>query len=77
MPIEPFYMVIEDEDRRLFTVQGPMVDDRWRINHLSELRSERRNVRCHHVEQALTTREALIADTTARTGYQFVESLGI
>lgn len=77
MRIEPFYMVVEDEDRRLFTVEGPMVDDRLRIDRLFELRQKGRHVRCYHVEQARTTREALIADTTARIGYQFVEFLGI
>ena len=27
-PIEPFYLIVADHDRRVFAVEGPMTDDR-------------------------------------------------
>ena len=27
MPIEPFVLIVADHDRRVFSVEGPMVDD--------------------------------------------------
>ena len=77
MPIDQFFMVIEDEDQKHFTVEGPMIDDRIRIGQLWDTRKGGRAVRCYHVSAAGVDRATLIAETSQRTGFTYVDDIGL
>jgi hypothetical protein len=44
--ISPFYLVVIDDDRKLFNVIGPMVDDTSWTNRVARAQDEGLNVRC-------------------------------
>jgi hypothetical protein len=45
--IEPFYLVIVDDDRHLFSVQGPMSDDTSWNNRVYQAQERGRPIRCY------------------------------
>jgi hypothetical protein len=48
-PIEPFFLIVADHDRRVFAVEGPMTDDRpWE----AAAKFARSNGAPHHVRSA-------------------------
>jgi hypothetical protein len=46
IPNQPFYLVMIDHDRGVFTVEGPMTDDRPWIEAAAHARSHERRVAC-------------------------------
>ena len=45
-PDRPFYLVVTDQDRGVFTVEGPMTDDRPWHNAAAHARGQERRVVC-------------------------------
>lgn len=52
--IEPFFLVIVDDDRHLFSVEGPMSDDTGWINRVTEAQERGRRVRCYDAGRGQT-----------------------
>ncbi|MDD5489286.1 MAG: hypothetical protein PHP25_01210 [Candidatus Moranbacteria bacterium] len=44
---EQFFLTIIDEDKKIFTVKGPMTDDTLETNKTAEEQEKGRNVRCY------------------------------
>ena len=45
--VEPFYLVIVDDDRNLFSVHGPMFDDTGWNSRVCQAQERGRRVRCY------------------------------
>jgi len=52
--VEPFYLVIVDDDRHLFSVEGPMSDDTGWINRIDKAQERGRPVRCYDAGRGQT-----------------------
>lgn len=47
MPIEPFVLIVADHDKRIFSVEGPMVDDNpWSKPVVDAQEGGKRHVNC-------------------------------
>jgi hypothetical protein len=47
--IAPFFLIVADRDKRVFTVEGPMVDDMEWNEAVGRAKREGRNVMCSSV----------------------------
>lgn len=59
--IDPFFLVLKDEDRGLFSVVGPMIDDTPWNNRVCQAQDQGRQVGCF-TPGASQTREQVIAN---------------
>lgn len=72
--IEPFFLVIKDEDESIFTVIGPMTDDtRW-IRRVNAAQRQGRKVLCFD-DKRLSSRERIIAETAETLGLCYTEEV--
>jgi len=69
--LRKFFVVVVDEDRGLFNVLGPMVDDTGITNGVYEAQQTGREVRCFSVEMPMT-QEAIIQQYAAESGMAYV-----
>jgi hypothetical protein len=67
--IEPFLLVITDDDNRSFTVTGPMTDDTEWNNRVCDAQARGRRVNCHTPGRS-QTREQII-DYFQNTGLKY------
>lgn len=44
---EQFFLVIIDEDKKVFTIKGPILDDSQDTNRTADEKVKGRNVRCY------------------------------
>jgi hypothetical protein len=58
--IEPFHLVVVDDDRRLFSVVGPMTDDTDWNRRVCDAQDKGRQVRCYTPGRG-RTREQVVA----------------
>ncbi len=47
--VEPFWLVLYDDDRKIFTVVGPMTDDTPWIDRISKAQAQRRQIGCSNL----------------------------
>jgi hypothetical protein len=73
--IEPFLLVIVDDDRHTFSVVGPMMDDTGYIDRVSAAQAKGREVLCHSPGRS-QTREQII-DYFQKSGLKYDADLGI
>jgi hypothetical protein len=73
--IEPFLLVIVDDDQHAFSVLGPMSDDTDWNNRVCEAQSKGREVRCHAPERSQTRQQ--IIDYFQKSGLKYDPGLVI
>lgn len=71
-PIEPIVFIILDEDRRLFSLTGPVVDDTEWTSRVIRQRNSGRNVKLCEAPKGLT-RDELMAHTREWSGYIYTD----
>lgn len=72
--IDPFFIVVTDEDQQTFNVLGPMADDS-QINHRVVLcQSQGRKVNCHTAGSS-QSRAQIIASYTQQFGFSYSDEL--
>lgn len=57
--VEPFLLVLKDEDKGIFTVVGPMTDDTPWIDRISKAQERKRQVTCYTADRALSRAEVI------------------
>lgn len=57
--VEPFWLVLYDEDRKVFAVVGPLKDDTPLIDRISKARAQKRQVRCSNLS-ARSSEQAIV-----------------
>ncbi|MBF6650211.1 hypothetical protein [Methylobacter sp. BlB1] len=60
MPIEAFYLIVTDRDKKVFNIVGPMTDDTSWNKKVCECQDQGRHINCQTVSRALS-REELIS----------------
>jgi hypothetical protein len=63
MPVDPFYLIVNDQDNGTFSVEGPMTDDRPWNHAIVVAQKSGRQVRCF-------TERGFSAEDTARNWLQ-------
>jgi hypothetical protein len=74
--MESLYKYVVDEDRKQFEILGPIADDRWLLDKLSQLKKEGRHVRFFTAPLSADKR-TLASQYEAQTGYTYVDDLGL
>jgi hypothetical protein len=69
-----FFLILIDEDRKQFTVEGPLTDDKSWKRAVAAARSEGRNVRCCNVREKSRTDTIAVWQRHYGHFYRFVES---
>lgn len=72
--IDPFYLVLKDEDRDLFAVVGPMTDDTPWIHRVCQAQDKGRQVRCFTAGSD-QTREQVIANAQHQLGLKYTDEI--
>ncbi len=72
--IEPFLLVLKDEDRKVFTVVGPMTDDTPWNHRVCEAQDTGRQVRCFTAGRD-QTREQVIAEAQRDWGFEYTDDV--
>jgi hypothetical protein len=69
-----FFLIVIDEDRKYFTVEGPVTDDQPWNSAIASAKREGRRIRCCNIGS--TSRAHAIAEWQRHYGhfYRFVES---
>jgi hypothetical protein len=57
--VEPFLLVLKDEDKGIFTVVGPMTDDTPWIDRISKAQERKRQVTCYTADRGLACAEVI------------------
>lgn len=68
--IDPFHLVIVDDDNKVFNVEGPMIDDdpwNWKI---VELQKKSRKVRCF---SRRGSKDSIVREVSRSTRYSFTD----
>jgi hypothetical protein len=68
-----FLLLVVDEDKRSFSVEGPMSDDRSWIDPIATAQDSGRTVRCFSVRTTLD-KEAAAKSFAKQCGYELVDS---
>ncbi len=68
-----FLLALLDEDKKVFTVVGPMTDDTTWNHRASEAQKHGRNVKFYGPLNKGVTKEQLIIETRTHTGYSYTE----
>lgn len=71
-----FLLVIKDDDARVFSVEGPMLDDTPWINRVVAAQKSGRSVRCETPSASLSKAE-VVAQMKATFGYAEVDSVSL
>ena len=66
--MRPFFLVIMDDDRKEFAIEGPLLDDRSWNDAISTAQSEGRNIRCFNPGPQ-KDRDTVASGIKARFGY--------
>ena len=74
MHIEPFYLFLVDDDRKIFNVIGPISDDRVWIDRCAEAQRSGRTVRCFSAP-AQQPEHVVASQYVRQLGYQHVQQL--
>ena len=72
MSIEPFYLFLVDDDRKIFNVIGPISDDRAWLDRGAEVQKSGRNVRCF-TAPAHQSKHIAASEYAAQIHYQDVQ----
>jgi hypothetical protein len=72
--VEPFLLVLKDEDKKVFTVVGPMDDDTPWNNRVNKAQEQKRNVACYTANRVLS-REEVIAEASQFLGLRYVDEI--
>lgn len=72
MPIKPFLLIVTDRDKQVFTVEGPMMDDRPWNDAVVAAQNAGRQVNCSTPGEGLT-RAAVIQSWQKTYGQKLVE----
>lgn len=72
--IDPFLLVIKDEDRGLFTIVGPMTDDTPWNHRVCQAQDKGRQVRCF-TAGSNQTRDQVIADVQHQLGLKYTDEI--
>jgi hypothetical protein len=75
--VEPFWLVLVDDDKRAFTVVGPMSDDTQWNSRVCKAQEQKRRVNIYNTELRPLSREQIIADAQRNLGqrYQYVDEV--
>jgi hypothetical protein len=71
---KPFYLIIIDEDRRVFNVVGPLHDDEEWNSRVVEMQNKGRKVRCFSRHEP-SSRDLIIAETSQGGPYKYSDRL--
>ena len=71
--IEPFLLVIKDEDKKVFSIEGPMSDDRPWNTRVCAAQDEGRMVRCFAANGM--DRQEVTRRMKAQFGYEEVDTV--
>lgn len=71
---ELLHLVIQDEDRSLFTVVGPMADDTPWIERVCAAQKTGRCVRCSSAGRG-QTRESIIRSAREELGFEYTDEV--
>jgi hypothetical protein len=69
-----FFLVLVDEDRKLFNIVGPMTDDTAWGRKIVELQESGKNVRCFALAADRSVDE-IVALYSRQTGYKYTKTL--
>ena len=69
-----FFLILVDEDRKQFTVEGPLTDDEPWYRAVAAARSEGRNVRCCNLGEKSRADASAVWQRHYGHFYRFVES---
>ncbi len=72
--IDPFLLVLKDEDRGLFTIVGPMTDDTHWNQRVCQAQGKGRQVRCFAAESD-QTREQVITNVQHQLGLKYTDEI--
>jgi hypothetical protein len=61
--VEPFRLLLQDEDRQVFTVVGPMTDDTEWGSRVNKAQAEKRRLTIYGTEHRSIPLEQVIAET--------------
>ncbi|MGC8520060.1 MAG: hypothetical protein ACP5P4_16320 [Steroidobacteraceae bacterium] len=67
--VEPFWLVLYDDDRKIFTVAGPMTDDTPWIDRISNTQAQRRQIGCSNL--GARSDEQAIAEAQQFLGHRY------
>jgi len=70
--IEPFFLVIIDEDKKEFTVEGLMTDDTYQTNKVADEQEKGRQVRCYVTDE----KEEVVSEMHGK-GYKYLPRGGV
>lgn len=71
---DPFMMVVSSEEKRIFTVVGPMIDDTELTHKVFQAQGRNLRVRCFAAHPGMT-REQVIAETKRHDQVVYVADL--
>lgn len=69
--VEPFLLVLKDEDKGIFTVVGPMTDDTSWNDRVCKAQEQKRRVNIYHTERRPLSRQQVIADAQRELGQRY------
>ena len=71
--IDPFFIVITDDERKVFNVLGPMTDDTYLTNKIAACQDAGRQVRCHTAGRG-QSRDQIISSYAANFHYVYTDA---
>lgn len=72
--VEPFYLVIIDEDSRVFNVVGPLQNDKEWNKKIAEMQKRGRKIKCFS-HPGTYSRHSIIKEISESRGYTFSDRL--
>jgi hypothetical protein len=72
--VEPFLLVLKDEDRSIFTVVGPMSDDTSWNDRVCNAQAQKRQVTCYTADHTLS-RDQVIVEVARSLGLRYVDEV--
>jgi len=75
--VEPFWLVLVDDDKNVFAVVGPITDDTQWNSRVCNAKEQKRRVNIYNTETRPLSREQVIADAQRNLGhrYQYVDEV--
>jgi len=74
--IEPFWFIVKDDERREFSVVGPITDDSGWTERVARAQDAGRRVRCETGHQR-RTRDQVIDSVTKSLGLKYVDQVDL
>ena len=69
--IAPFYVIIRDNDKKVFNIEGPLISDEFWNETVSQAQRKGCDINCDIAERNMEIRDLLIEETVKRLGYQY------